>query len=165
MSDSIIGWDKDADGIVTLTIDDPDNGANMLTDAYVEQMGAMIDRLEAEVDETTGVVITSGKSTFFAGADLTQIRSAGPEHAQQLFDGSTAIKRDLRRLETLGKPVVAAINGAALGGGLELALATHHRIAANVAGSVIGLPEVMLGCCPVPAAWRAACGCSASKTR
>lgn len=102
MSDSIIGWDKDGEGIVTLTIDDPDNGANMLTDAYVEQMGAMIDRLEAEVDETTGVVITSGKSTFFAGADLTQIRSAGPEHAQQLFDGSTAIKRDLRRLETLG---------------------------------------------------------------
>ncbi|GAB4678186.1 3-hydroxyacyl-CoA dehydrogenase NAD-binding domain-containing protein [Mycobacterium avium] len=148
MSDSIIGWDKDADGIVTLTIDDPDNGANMLTDAYVEQMGAMIDRLEAEVDETTGVVITSGKSTFFAGADLTQIRSAGPEHAQQLFDGSTAIKRDLRRLETLGKPVVAAINGAALGGGLELALATHHRIAADVAGSVIGLPEVMLGVLP-----------------
>lgn len=148
MSDSIIGWDKDADGIVTLTIDDPDNSANMLTDAYVEQMGAMIDRLEAEVDETTGVVITSGKSTFFAGADLTQIRSAGPEHAQQLFDGSTAIKRDLRRLETLGKPVVAAINGAALGGGLELALATHHRIAANVAGSVIGLPEVMLGVLP-----------------
>ncbi|ETB39527.1 3-hydroxyacyl-CoA dehydrogenase NAD-binding domain-containing protein [Mycobacterium avium] len=148
MSDSIIGWDKDADGIVTLTIDDPDNSANMLTDAYVEQMGAMIDRLEAEVDETTGVVITSGKSTFFAGADLTQIRSAGPEHAQQLFDGSTAIKRDLRRLETLGKPVVAAINGAALSGGLELALATHHRIAANVAGSVIGLPEVMLGVLP-----------------
>lgn len=148
MSDSIIGWDKDGEGIVTLTIDDPDNGANMLTDAYVEQMGAMIDRLEAEVDETTGVVITSGKSTFFAGADLTQIRSAGPEHAQQLFDGSTAIKRDLRRLETLGKPVVAAINGAALGGGLELALATHHRIAADVAGSVIGLPEVMLGVLP-----------------
>ncbi|WP_067712305.1 3-hydroxyacyl-CoA dehydrogenase NAD-binding domain-containing protein [Nocardia yamanashiensis] len=148
MTGTIIRWDQDADGIVVLTIDDPAGGANTLTDAYVAEMGATVDRLEAEIDGITGVVVTSGKSTFFAGADLNLIIQAGPEHAQELFDGSTRIKADLRRLEKLGKPVVAAINGAALGGGLELALATHHRIAADVPGSVIGLPEVMLGVLP-----------------
>ncbi|MGM7644881.1 3-hydroxyacyl-CoA dehydrogenase NAD-binding domain-containing protein [Nocardia sp. JW2] len=148
MTDSIIRWDQDADGIVVLTIDDPSAGANTLTDAYVTQMSQTIDRLEAEIDSITGVVVTSAKSTFFAGADLTQIIQAGPENARELFYGSMRIKGDLRRLETIGKPVVAAINGAALGGGLELALATHHRIAADVRGSVIGLPEVMLGVLP-----------------
>ncbi|UGT41570.1 3-hydroxyacyl-CoA dehydrogenase NAD-binding domain-containing protein [Nocardia yamanashiensis] len=148
MTDNIIRWEQDADGIVVLTIDDPSAGANTLTDAYVAEMGATVDRLEAEIDGITGVVITSGKNTFFAGADLTQIIQAGPENAQELFDGSMRIKGDLRRLEKIGKPVVAAINGAALGGGLELALATHHRIAADVRGSVIGLPEVMLGVLP-----------------
>jgi 3-hydroxyacyl-CoA dehydrogenase/enoyl-CoA hydratase/3-hydroxybutyryl-CoA epimerase len=145
---TIIHWDQDADGIVTLTIDDPSSSANTLTDAYVAEMGTTLDRLYAEIDSITGVVITSGKKTFFAGADLTQILAAGPEHAQELFAGATRIKADLRRLELLGKPVVAAINGAALGGGLELALACHHRIAADVPGSVIGLPEVMLGVLP-----------------
>lgn len=145
---SIIKWDQDSDGIVTLTIDDPAAGANTLTDAYVAQMGLAIDRLEAEVDDITGVVITSAKKTFFAGADLTQIVQVGPEDAAELFAGATRIKADLRRLELLGKPVVAAINGAALGGGLELALACHHRIAADVPGSQLGLPEVMLGVLP-----------------
>ncbi|GAB0107915.1 3-hydroxyacyl-CoA dehydrogenase NAD-binding domain-containing protein [Nocardia sp. JMUB6875] len=148
MTGNIIRWERDPDGIVVLTIDDPGAGANTLTDAYVAEMGATVDRLEAEIDEITGVVITSGKSTFFAGADLTQIIQAGPEHARELLEGSMRIKNDLRRLEKIGKPVVAAINGAALGGGLELALATHHRIAADVPGSVIGLPEVMLGVLP-----------------
>lgn len=144
----IIRWDHDSDGIVTLTIDDPTATANTLTDAYVAAMSEAIDRLYAERDSITGVVVTSAKKTFFAGADLTVIRQAGPGDAQVLFDGSTRIKADLRRLETLGKPVVAAINGAALGGGLELALACHHRIAADAPGSQIGLPEVMLGVLP-----------------
>ncbi|MBT2265779.1 3-hydroxyacyl-CoA dehydrogenase NAD-binding domain-containing protein [Rhodococcus erythropolis] len=148
MRDNIIGWDRDADGIVTLTIDDPKGGANTLTDGYVEEMGATIDRLETGIADISGVVIASGKSTFFAGADLTQIIAAGPGNAQDVFDRATRIKRDLRRLERLGRPVVAAINGAALGGGLELALAAHHRIAADVPGSVIDLPEVKLGVMP-----------------
>lgn len=143
---SIIHWDKDSDGIVTLTIDDPSAGANTLTDAYIAEMGDTIDRLTAE--DLNGVVITSAKKTFFAGADLTRIIQAGPDHAQELFDGATRIKADLRRLELIGKPVVAAINGTALGGGLELALACHHRIAADVPGSQVGLPEVMLGVLP-----------------
>jgi 3-hydroxyacyl-CoA dehydrogenase/enoyl-CoA hydratase/3-hydroxybutyryl-CoA epimerase len=72
----------------------------------------------------------------------------GPENAGEAFDTVEAVKRDLRALETLGKPVVAAINGAALGGGLEIALACHHRIAADVKGLVVGFPEVTLGLLP-----------------
>ncbi|MGV7750438.1 enoyl-CoA hydratase/isomerase family protein, partial [Mycobacterium kansasii] len=90
-------------------------------------------------------VITSAKKTFFAGGNLTEIRKATKADAQQVFDNVQEIKLDLRRLEKLPKPVVAAINGAALGGGLEIALAANHRIAADAKGSKIGLPEVSLG--------------------
>lgn len=73
---------------------------------------------------------------------------AGPEDAPQIFEAGLAIKRDLRRIETLGKPVVAAVNGAALGGGYEIALACHHRVALDARGSKIGLPEATLGLLP-----------------
>ena len=87
-----------------------------------------IDRLYAEKDDVTGVVITSAKKTFFAGGNLKGMLAATPDDAQAVFEMCEGIKADLRRLETLGKPVVAAINGAALGGGLEITLACHHRI-------------------------------------
>ncbi|WP_066907634.1 3-hydroxyacyl-CoA dehydrogenase NAD-binding domain-containing protein [Millisia brevis] len=148
MSDNIIRWDKDEDGIVVLTIDDPNQGANTMNDAYRASMKETVDRLESEKDSITGVVVTSGKKTFFAGGDLKQLIQITPEHAQQAFDLVQEVKADLRRLETLGKPVVAAINGAALGGGLEIALATHHRIIADVRGAQVGLPEVALGLLP-----------------
>ncbi|MEO9166121.1 MAG: enoyl-CoA hydratase-related protein, partial [Aquihabitans sp.] len=115
---TIIRWDQDGDGIITLVIDDPGAGANTLTDAFIDELGATIDRLYAERHHITGVVITSTKKTFFAGADLSLIIQAGPEQAQEMFDWVTRVKADLRRLELLGRPVVAAINGAALGGGL-----------------------------------------------
>jgi 3-hydroxyacyl-CoA dehydrogenase/enoyl-CoA hydratase/3-hydroxybutyryl-CoA epimerase len=143
-----IRWEQDADGIVVLTLDDPNQSANTMNAAYAESMGATVDRLEAEKDSITGVVITSAKKTFFAGGDLNDLIRAKPEQAAEITAGSAQVKGQLRRLETLGKPVVAAINGAALGGGLEIALATHHRIAADVKGSVIGLPEVTLGLLP-----------------
>jgi 3-hydroxyacyl-CoA dehydrogenase/enoyl-CoA hydratase/3-hydroxybutyryl-CoA epimerase len=145
---NIIGWEQDADGIVVLTIDDPSQAANTMNDAYKTSMAATVDRLEAERDNITGVVITSAKKTFFAGGDLKDMMTVGREDGQALMDDLGQIKGDLRRLETLGKPVVAAINGAALGGGLEIALATHYRIAADVRGSQIGLPEVTLGLLP-----------------
>jgi 3-hydroxyacyl-CoA dehydrogenase / enoyl-CoA hydratase / 3-hydroxybutyryl-CoA epimerase len=107
-----------------------------------------VDRLVAEKDSITGVVLTSAKKTFFAGGDLTAMLNAGPDDAGQFFDIVETGKKQLRTLETLGKPVVAAINGAALGGGLEIALACHHRIAADVKGSQIGLPEATLGLLP-----------------
>ncbi len=148
MADNTIQWDKDADGIVTLTMDDPSGSANVMNEAYIESMGKAVDRLVAEKDSITGVVITSAKKTFFAGGDLTSMIQAGPEDAGQSFDTVETVKRQLRTLETLGKPVVAAINGAALGGGLEIALACHHRIAADAKGSQLGLPEATLGLLP-----------------
>ncbi|WP_007023577.1 3-hydroxyacyl-CoA dehydrogenase NAD-binding domain-containing protein [Saccharomonospora iraqiensis] len=143
-----IRWETDSDGIVVLTLDDPNQSANTMNADFRESLAATVDRLEAEQDSITGVVLTSAKKTFFAGGDLNDLIQATPELAGAMTEQTNAVKRDLRRLETLGKPVVAAMNGAALGGGLELALACHHRIAADVKGSQIGLPEVTLGLLP-----------------
>src|SRR5262245_4048553 len=129
MSESTIRYEKDADGVVILTLDDPNQSANTMNDAYRASMGATVERLEAETDEITGVVITSAKKTFFAGGDLNDLKRARPEDAPEVAAMVRELKAQLRRLETLGKPVVAAVNGAALGGGLEIALAAHHRIA------------------------------------
>jgi len=148
MAEKTIQWDKDADGIVTLTLDDPTGSANVMNEHYQESMHYAVECLLAEKDSITGVVITSAKKTFFAGGDLKAMINLGPENAGEAFDTVEGVKRDLRALETLGKPVVAAINGAALGGGLEIALACHHRIAADVKGSQLGLPEVTLGLLP-----------------
>ncbi|MEU9686478.1 3-hydroxyacyl-CoA dehydrogenase NAD-binding domain-containing protein [Amycolatopsis japonica] len=143
-----IRWEQDADGIVVLTLDDPKQSANTMNADFRESLGVVVDRLEAEKDSITGVVLTSAKKTFFAGGDLNDLIQAKPENAAEITESSALMKGQMRRLEQLGKPVVAAINGAALGGGLELALATHHRIAADVKGSQIGLPEVTLGLLP-----------------
>ncbi len=148
MPENTIHWDQDADGIVTLTLDDPTGSANVMNDHYRESMHNAVNRLEAEKESVTGVVLASAKKTFFAGGDLKGLIKLGPEDAAEAFELAESTKADLRRLETLGIPVVAAINGAALGGGLEIALATHHRIAADVRGVVIGLPEVTLGLLP-----------------
>ncbi|MEP7088625.1 MAG: 3-hydroxyacyl-CoA dehydrogenase NAD-binding domain-containing protein [Nocardioidaceae bacterium] len=145
---SAVRYEQDADGIVTLTLDDPTSSANTMNELYVASMGAAVDRLEAERDTVAGVVVTSAKRTFFAGGDLKRMIQAGPEDAAEILDGVEAIKAQLRRLETLGRPVVAAINGAALGGGLEIALACHHRIAYDHPKTELGLPEVTLGLLP-----------------
>jgi 3-hydroxyacyl-CoA dehydrogenase / enoyl-CoA hydratase / 3-hydroxybutyryl-CoA epimerase len=143
-----IRWDADADGIVTLTLDDPGKSANTINDRYVTSMSQTLDRLEAERDSITGVIITSAKKTFFAGADLNMLRNVTPDNARELTAHIALVKSQLRRLEKLGCPVVAAINGTALGGGLELALACHHRIALDAPGTKIGFPEVTLGILP-----------------
>ncbi|HTX98284.1 MAG TPA: 3-hydroxyacyl-CoA dehydrogenase NAD-binding domain-containing protein [Mycobacterium sp.] len=148
MAENTIQWGKDADGIVTLTMDDPSGSANVMNEAYIESMGKAVDRLVAEKDSISGVVITSAKKTFFAGGDVKSMIKIGPENVAEAFDLVETVKKQLRTLETLGKPVVAAINGAALGGGLEIALACHHRIAADVKGLVVGFPEVTLGLLP-----------------
>ena len=148
MSENMIRYERDDEGIVTLTMDDPGAGANTMNDTYVAAMGETVDRLEAERDDITGVVLTSAKKTFFAGGNLTDLQSVTEETAGEFFAGIEGIKSQLRRLEQLGKPVVAAINGAALGGGLELALATHHRIAVDDPKIKLGLPEVTLGLLP-----------------
>lgn len=144
----MIRYERDDEGIVTLTMDDPDAGANTMNTAYKAAMGETIDRLESERDEITGVVLTSGKKTFFAGGNLTDLQKVTPETVGETFEEVEAIKAQLRRLERLGRPVVAAVNGAALGGGLEIALACHHRIAVDDDRVKLGLPEVTLGLLP-----------------
>ncbi|MET7542401.1 3-hydroxyacyl-CoA dehydrogenase NAD-binding domain-containing protein [Streptomyces sp. NPDC005507] len=143
-----IRWEQDETGIVTLVLDDPNQSANTMNQAFKDSIAAIADRAEAEKDSIRGIIYTSAKKTFFAGGDLKDMMKAGPENAQQAFETGTGIKNSLRRIETLGKPVVAAINGAALGGGYEIALASHHRIALDAPGSKIGLPEVTLGLLP-----------------
>jgi 3-hydroxyacyl-CoA dehydrogenase/enoyl-CoA hydratase/3-hydroxybutyryl-CoA epimerase len=143
-----IRWDKDEDGVVVLTLDDPGQSANTMNEAYATSMAATVDRLEAEKDDITGVVITSAKKTFFVGGDLHDLRRATPDQAAEIAAGVREIKSQLRRIETLGKPVVAAINGVALGGGLEIALAAHHRIALDDDSVRLGFPEVQLGLLP-----------------
>ncbi|MFI0187260.1 3-hydroxyacyl-CoA dehydrogenase NAD-binding domain-containing protein [Streptomyces sp. NPDC017082] len=143
-----IRWEQDDTGIVTLVLDDPDQSANTMNQAFRDSLAAVTDRLEAERDSLRGVILTSAKKTFFAGGDLRDLIRVTPDTARELFEGGLAIKRNLRRIETLGKPVVAAINGAALGGGFELALACHHRVALDTPGTRIGCPEVTLGLLP-----------------
>ena len=128
MQPKAVRWEKGADGIAIVTLDDPGRSANTMNDAYKAAMGEVVDALVAARDELTGVIITSAKKTFFAGGDLEALSKAGPDDAPAVFQNVTEIKAQLRRLETLGRPVVAAMNGTALGGGLEIGLASHHRI-------------------------------------
>ncbi len=143
-----IRWEKDADNIVVLTLDDPNQSANTMNELYGKSMAAVVERLEKEKDEIAGVIITSAKKTFFAGGDLRDLLKARKEDGPQFMAGMAQLKSQLRTLETLGKPVVAAMNGTALGGGLEIALACHHRIAINDKSAQFGLPEVSLGLLP-----------------
>ena len=145
---STIHWDRDEDGVVILTLDDPNQSANTMNEAYARSMAETVERLENEKDDITGVVITSAKRTFFAGGDLNDLITATKDDAPQVAAGVREIKSQLRRLETLGKPVVAAINGAALGGGFEIALAAHHRVVVDDPSAVVGFPEVQLGLLP-----------------
>ncbi|GAB2529204.1 enoyl-CoA hydratase/isomerase family protein [Paramicrobacterium agarici] len=138
----------DADGIATLTLDDPSSPVNVMNEAYVESMRAAVDALETDRESLRGVIVTSGKRSFCAGGDLALLRRADPERAAEETARLDGIKTDLRRLETLGLPVVAVLNGSALGGGLELALACHYRIAVDEPRLRVGLPEVGLGLLP-----------------
>src|SRR5947208_2131517 len=143
-----IRWDMDEDGVVVLTIDDPEQSANTMNQRFISSLGDAVDRLESERDSIAGVVVTSAKKTFFAGGDLHDLRKARPEDAEEIAQMVRGIKSLLRRLESFGKPVVAAINGAALGGGLEICLACHHRIVVDDRSAVVGFPEVQLGLLP-----------------
>jgi len=148
MSQSAIRWEKDADNIVTLTLDDPNQSANTMNELYRQSMGEAVARLHAEKANIAGVIVTSAKKTFFAGGDLRLLIQATPAYADAMKAELIEINGQLRKLETLGKPVVAAMNGTALGGGLEIALATHHRIAIGGTKAEFGLPEVSLGLLP-----------------
>ena len=151
--------DVDADGIATITWDMPGKSMNVIDLSVIEELGKIVEKIAADA-AIKGAVITSGKDTFCAGADLTLLESLtrmfgemakrdGEEAAATLlFTESRKLSQLYRRIETCGKPFVAAINGTALGGGFELCLACHQRIAADNDKTRLGLPEVKIGLFP-----------------
>ena len=140
-----ITFDIDQNGLGLVTIDMPGRAMNVLNPELTEPFEAIVSRLEKE-PEIKGLIITSAKSTFIVGADIDQL--AKLTTAEETYRLCEDLKAMMRRLEKSGKPVVAALNGTALGGGLELALACHARIALNDPKLKIGLPEVKLGLLP-----------------
>ncbi|MFH8803392.1 3-hydroxyacyl-CoA dehydrogenase NAD-binding domain-containing protein [Streptomyces sp. NPDC017936] len=145
---STIRWEESDDHVVTLVLDDPDQSANTMNAAFIDSLDAVAARLAERRDTLRGVIVTSAKKSFFAGGDLRDLISVTPGTAGASFEAGMRVKRSLRVLETLGKPVVAAINGAALGGGYEIALACHHRVVLDSPAARVGLPEVTLGLLP-----------------
>ena len=145
---SAIQYQKDADNIVILTLDSPNQSANTMNADFREALEATTTKILAEKDQIAGIIFTSAKKTFFAGGDLDELIQATPEHATEFFNMIESMKVQFRQIETLGVPVVACLNGTALGGGWELALGCHHRIALQDPKAKFGLPEVTLGLLP-----------------
>ncbi len=143
-----IRYDTDAEGIVTLTFDAPGAPVNTMTQAWTNALTEAVDRIVADKDKITGVILVSAKKTFFAGAELKDVLKLTEADGPRWYKEIEQTKRDFRRLETCGRPVVAAVAGAALGGGWELALAAHCRIALDEGRITLGLPEVTLGLLP-----------------
>ena len=135
----------DADGIVTATMNSPGRSMNVLNDELAEPLALLIERFATDAS-IKGLVLASGKKDFLAGADVDRLRL--PSSAQEAFDESMRFKKLLRKMELCGKPVVAAINGKCLGGGLEIAMACHYRIVLDDGKARLGLPEVKLGLLP-----------------
>src|SRR5258708_22384106 len=152
--------DIDADGIALITWDMPGRSMNVIDLPGIEELSKLVEKVASDA-AIKGAVITSGKDTFCAGADLTLIESLtrmfdamaekdGEEAAATLlFNESRKLSQLYRRIETCGKPFAAAINGTALGGGFELCLACHQRIAADNDKTRLGLPAVKIGLFPV----------------
>ena len=144
-----IRYDLDATtGIATLTFDEPGSPVNTMRPEWQDDMAAAADRLEHDKPQLKGVLLASAKATFFAGAELKGVLKLKTEDATEGFRRIEALKRSLRRIETLGRPVVALLNGSALGGGWELALVAHARFALDDPKIRFGTPEVTLGLIP-----------------
>jgi 3-hydroxyacyl-CoA dehydrogenase/enoyl-CoA hydratase/3-hydroxybutyryl-CoA epimerase len=151
--------ETDADGIALVTWDAPGRSMNVIDMKAIEELSDIVEKATAD-EKVKGVVITSGKDSFCAGADLTMleifsrefadmVRTQGEEMAvKHLFEESRRLSLLYRRIETCGKPWVAAINGTALGGGFELPLACHHRVASDNPKTRVGLPEIKIGLFP-----------------
>lgn len=144
-----IQYTVDQDGIALLTIDLPGMPMNVLTPELMADLDSLVERAATD-DAVKGIVLTSGKSSFVAGADIKDMvtaydRGITPKEA---FEFSYGLNQTLRKMETCGKPVAAAINGLALGGGLEVCLACHYRVLADDPRAVTGFPEVNIGLLP-----------------
>jgi 3-hydroxyacyl-CoA dehydrogenase/enoyl-CoA hydratase/3-hydroxybutyryl-CoA epimerase len=159
MIDANFKLETDADGIVLLTWNMPDRSMNVINLTVIEELSTIVEQTAGDA-AVKGVVVTSGKDSFCAGADLTLLdrvvkvfgemaKARGEDAAAALlFEESRKLSLLYRRIETCGKPWVAAINGTALGGGFELCLACHHRIAADNPQTRLGLPEIKVGLFP-----------------
>lgn len=139
----------DNDGIALVTIDVPNSNANVVSDALRDDLAAVVEKVRAD-DHIKGVVLTSAKADFMAGGDLKAMVKtfSVPMTRDEAFAIATSFSPLLRKIETCGKPWAAAINGPAMGGGLELALACHWRVAADTPKVQIGLPEATLSLMP-----------------
>lgn len=139
------------DGVATVTMDMAGQSVNTMNSAYGQSMASTLRELRLGIGngEIKGVILTSAKKTFFAGGDINAIMRFQAEQAwDECFDTLMIFKKQLLELESLGVPIAAAINGSALGGGLEICLSCHHRVAMDVPGLQIGFPEVSLGLLP-----------------
>lgn len=143
---NIFTHDIDAQGIAVLTWNDPNGPVNSLAQSAVVALGEAMDALLAD-DAVKGIVLTSGKADFVVGANLKEIQTM-PQEPATILAFIRALHTILRKTEQGGKPVVAAMNGTALGGGMEVALGCHYRIAANNPKARFGFPEVNLGLLP-----------------
>lgn len=144
---SAIHYQKNADNIVILTFDSPNQSANTMNADFRDALAQVVQKLQAD-KQVAGIIFASAKKTFFAGGDLDELIQVQPEHASSFFQMIEHLKAQLRYIETRGIPVVATLNGTALGGGWELALCCHHRIAIRDVKTKFGLPEVTLGLLP-----------------
>ena len=151
MTNPTIHYAQDAHGIVTLTLDYPGKSMNVIDQSLMDDLRDCIARVAAD-PAVIGAIVTSGKQAFVAGADLLSMEanldSMRDDSMQVLFDKCASLSRLLRQMETCGKPFVAAINGTAMGGGLEICLACHYRVVSDAPGLLLGLPEVQVGLLP-----------------
>ncbi len=135
-------------GIATLLLDAPGEPVNTMSEQWQADLTQAVAKVLADKERIHGIVLASSKSTFFAGADLKGVMRLKRSDAARMYVGVELMKKNLRTLETLGKPVVTCLNGVALGGGWEVALVGHHRIAVNDPKIQFGTPEVTLGLIP-----------------
>lgn len=145
---STLRYELNPQGIATVTFDEPGSPVNTMKPEWQADMLALADQLQADQAALQGVLLTSAKTTFFAGADLKGVLKLQASDAAAGFVGIEAVKKAFRRIETMGKPVVALLQGAALGGGWEVALIAHARFALDKPSIMFGLPEVTLGLIP-----------------
>ena len=140
------GWINDLDGIGILSINQVNNPTNLFSTEFITSYIELATKVVAD-KEIKGMILTSGRSMFMPGADLRELQTMGDD-PQKTFDGTMQMHQSLRALETAGKPFVAAINGTAMGGGLELCLTCHHRIVLNSVKIKLGFPEAKVGLLP-----------------
>ena len=137
-----------SDGIATITFDEPNSPVNTMCLQWQDDMDEAAAHVLQDKDAIKGIVLASAKATFFAGADLKGAMRLTPADAPRIYTEIERVKKNFRTIETLGKPVVSLLNGTALGGGWEVALVGHHRIAINDRKTQFGMPEVTLGLLP-----------------